>query len=92
MKEHCSNKSYNSIPTRWVDRILSSNFEIGHLPSTKMGSVDFILRESYHIEPNITHCDEHFVVAKRDLMKRSAKNFFSFGINKIISQPRNKLR
>ena len=40
LKEHRSNKSYNSSLSRWVDRILPYQFKIEHLPGAKMGLVD----------------------------------------------------
>ena len=42
MKEHRSNKSYNSRLTRLVDRLLSFDFNIEHITGTKMGLVDYI--------------------------------------------------
>ena len=42
MKEHRSNKSYNSRLTRWVDRLLPFDFNIEHIPGAKMGSLDYI--------------------------------------------------
>ena len=40
MKELRSNKSYSSRLTRWVDRLLPSDFNIEHIPGAKMGLVD----------------------------------------------------
>ena len=45
MKEHRSNKSYNSRLTHWVDRLLPFDFNIEHLPGAKMGLVDYISRQ-----------------------------------------------
>ena len=45
MKEHRSNKSYNSRLTRWVDRLLPFDFNIEHVPRAKMGLVDYISRQ-----------------------------------------------
>ena len=42
MKEKRSNKSYNSRLTRWIDRLLSFQFDNEHLPGAKMGLVDYI--------------------------------------------------
>ena len=48
MKEHRSNKSYNSRLTRWVDRLLPFDFNIEHIPGAKMGLVDYISRQPNH--------------------------------------------
>ena len=45
MKEHWSNKSYNSRLTRWVDLLLPFEFYIEHIPGAKMGLVDYISRQ-----------------------------------------------
>ena len=45
MKEHRSNKSYNSRLTRWIDRLLPFDFNIEHIPGAKMGLVDYISRQ-----------------------------------------------
>ena len=45
-KEHRSNKSYNSLLTRWVDRLLPFDFNIEHMPGAEMGLVDYISRQT----------------------------------------------
>ena len=45
MKEHRSNKSYNSRLTHWIDRLLPFDFNIEHIPGAKMGLVDYISRQ-----------------------------------------------
>ena len=63
MKEHCSNKSYNSRITRWIDRLLPFDFNIEHMPGAKMGLVDYISRQPNQ-EANVTNkYDEEFAVA-----------------------------
>ena len=47
MKENRSNKSYNSRLTRWIDRLLSFQFDIENLPGAKIGLVDYISRQPY---------------------------------------------
>ena len=47
MKEHRSNKSYNSRLTRWVDRLLPFDFNIEHIPDAKMRLVDYILQNDH---------------------------------------------
>ena len=39
LKEHRSNKSYNSRHSRWIDRLFPYNFTIEHMPGAKMGLV-----------------------------------------------------
>ena len=63
MKEHRSNKSYNSRLTRWIDRLLPFDFNIKHIPGAKMGLVDYISRQPNQ-EAKITNkYDEEFAVA-----------------------------
>ena len=63
MKEHRSNKSYNSRVTRWVDHLLPFGFNIEHIPGAKMGLVDYISRQPNQ-EANVTiRYDEEFAVA-----------------------------
>ena len=45
MKEHRSNKSYNSRLTRWAVRLLPFDFNFEHIPGAKMGLVDYISRQ-----------------------------------------------
>ena len=63
MKEHRSNKSYNSRLTRWVDRLLPLDFNIEHIPGAKMGLVDYISRQP-NPEAKVTNkYDDEFAVA-----------------------------
>ena len=75
MKENRSNKSYNSRLTRWVDRLLPFDFSIDHPPGTNMGLVDYISRDPQQQAVNISTYDGQFIVAKLDVIKRSAKRF-----------------
>ena len=75
MRENRANKSYNSRLTRWVDRLLPFDFTIDHLPGSKMGLVDYISRDPQQKAFNISAYDEQFIVAKLDVIKRSAKRF-----------------
>ena len=63
MKEHRSNKSYNSHLTRWVDRILPFDFNIEHIPGAKMGQVDYISRQPNQEAKVTNKYDEEFGVA-----------------------------
>ena len=78
LKEHRSNKSYNSRLSRWIDRLLTYNFTIEHMPRAKMGLVDYISRNPYARAKKISTYDEHFVVATitkiRDSMKHLITN------------------
>ena len=63
MKEHRSNKSHDSRLTRWIDCLLSFDFNIEHIPGAKMGLVDYISRQPNQ-EANVTNkYDEEFAVA-----------------------------
>ena len=63
MKEHRSNKSYNSRLTRWVDRLLPFDFNIKHIPGAKMGLVDYISRQPNQEAKVTNKYDEEFAVA-----------------------------
>ena len=63
MKEHRSNKSYNSRLTRWIDRLLPFDFNIEHIPGAKMGLVDYISRQPNQKAKVTNQCDEEFAVA-----------------------------
>ena len=71
MKEHRSNKSYNSRLTRWVDRLLPFQFDIEHLPGAKMGLVDFISRNPSQKAKKVSTYNEEFIVAKLKLISKS---------------------
>ena len=74
-KECRSNKFFNSRHTRWADQLFAFNFETEHLPCTKMCLVHYISRKPSPLAANTTNYDDQFVVAKLDLVKRSAKRF-----------------
>ena len=63
MKEHRSNKSYNSRLTRWIDRFLPFDFNIEHIPGAKMGLVDYISRQPNQEAKVTNKYDEEFGVA-----------------------------
>ena len=63
LKEHRSNKSYNSRLSRWVDRLLPYQFSIEHLPGAKMGLVDYISRNPYQPAKSVSKYDEEFLFA-----------------------------
>ena len=44
LDEHKSNKTYQSRLTRWVDRLLTYQFKVIHLPGKDMGIVDYLSR------------------------------------------------
>ena len=74
LKEHRSNKSYNSRLSRWIDRLLPYNFTIEHMPGAKMGLVDYISRNPFARAKNISTYDEHFVVATISKIRDSMKH------------------
>ena len=47
LKEHRSNKSYNSRLSRWINRLIHYNFTTEHMPVAKMGLVDYISRNIF---------------------------------------------
>ena len=71
MKEHRSNKYYNSRLTRWVDRHLPFQFDIEHLPGAKMGLLDYISRNPSQKAKKVSTYDEEFIVAKLKLISKS---------------------
>ena len=63
MKEHRSNKSYNSRLTRWIDRLLPFDFNIKHILGTKMGLVDYTSHQPNQEAKVTNNYDEEFAVA-----------------------------
>ena len=63
MKEHRSNKSYNSRLTHWVDRLLPFDFNIEQIPGAKMGLVDYISRQPNQQAKVTNKYDKEFAVA-----------------------------
>ena len=74
LKEHRSNKSYNSRLSRWIDRLLPYNFTIEHMPGAEMGLVDYISRNPFARAKKISTYDEHFVVATISKIRDSMKH------------------
>ena len=77
MKSHCSNKSYNSRLTRWIDRLLPFIFKIDHFPGTRMGLVDYISRQPNQKAESITQYDEEFMVATLSRISDAITTLFS---------------
>ena len=77
LKEHLSNKSYNSRLSRWIDRWLPYNFTIEHMPGAKMGLVDYISRNPFARAKKISTYDEHFVVATISKIRDSMKHLIT---------------
>ena len=71
MKENRSNKCYNSRLTRWVDRLLPFQFDIEHLPGSKLGLVDYISRHPSQKAKNVSTYNEEIIVAKLKLISTS---------------------
>ena len=91
MRENRANKYYNSRLTRWVGRLLPLNFTIDHLPGSKMGLVDYISRDPQQKAVIISVYDEQFIIAKLDVIKRSAKRFLMIAENDIDFAAQNPL-
>ena len=76
LKSHCPNKSYNGRLTRWIDRLLPLDFNIEHIPRTRMGLVDYISRQPNQKAESITQYDEEFMVTTISLHSR--RNYIIF--------------
>ena len=74
LKEHRSNKSYNSHLSRWADRLLPYQFKIEHLPGAKMGLNDYISSNSYQPAKSISKYDEEFLVTTLSRIHNDAKS------------------
>ena len=89
MKQNRSNKSYNSRLTRWIDRLLPSQFDIEKLPGAKMGLVDYFSRHPNQKAKEVSACNEEFIVAKLNLFSASVN---SLNIKSTeIAPPLNRL-
>ena len=82
LKSHRSNKSYNSRLTRWIDRLLPFDFNIEHIPGTRMGLVDYISRQPNQKAKSITQYDEEFMVATIARIRDAITSLFKHS-NKI---------
>ena len=82
LKSHRSNKSYNSRLTRWIDRLLHFDFNIEHIPGTRMGLVDYISRQPNQKAKSVTQYDEEFMVATISRIRDAITSLFSHS-NKI---------
>ena len=89
LKEHRSNKSYNSRLSRWVNRLLPYQFSIEHLPGAKMGLVDYISRNPYQPAKSVSKYDEEFLVATLSSIHSDAQllqqkhNLLAHSLNKL---------
>ena len=71
--------------TRWVDRLLPFQFDIGHLLGAKMGLVDYISRHPSQKAEKVSAYDEEFIVAKIKLISTSI-NALELNNTKFASQ------
>ena len=96
LKSHRSNKSYNSKLTRWIDRLLPFDFNIEHIPGTRMGLVDYISRQPNQKAKSITQYDEEFMVAAISRIRDAITSLFSHSnkipFNKRHTNSKNKLQ
>ena len=77
LKSHRSIKSCNSRLKRWVDRLLPFDFNIEHIPGTRMGLVDNISRQPNQKAKSITQYDEEFMVATISRIRDAITTLFS---------------
>ena len=77
LKEHRSNKSYNSRLSLWRDRLLPHNFTIEQMPGAKMGLVDYISRNPYARAKKISTYDKHFFVLTISKIRDSMKHLIA---------------
>ena len=82
LKSHRSNKSYNRRLTRWIGRLLPFDFNIEHIPGTRMGLVDYISRQPNQKAKSVTQYDEEFMVATISRIRDAITSLFSHS-NKI---------
>ena len=87
-KSHRSNKSYNSRLTRWIDRLLPFDFNIEHIPGTRMGLVDYISRQPNQNAKSVNQYDEEFMVATISRIRDAITSLFNH-VNKIPFQKRH---
>ena len=76
LKSHRSNKSYNSRLTRRIDRFLPFDFNIEHIPGTRMRLVDYISRQPNRKAKGIIQYDEEFMVATISRIRDAIASFF----------------
>ena len=88
LKSHRSNNSYNSRLTRWIDRLLPFDFNIEHIPGTRMGLVDYISRQPIRNAKSVNQYDEEFMVATISRIRDAITSSFSH-VNKIPFQKRH---
>ena len=89
MRDIRGSKSYNSCLTHWVDRHLLFDFSVHHLPSLKMGLVDYISREAQQKVVKISTYEEQFLVAKLDAIKLfllNAENYTDFAARNLLKK------
>ena len=66
-----SSKFHQSRLTRWYDRLIPFNFNIEHIPGTKMGLADYMSHNtSEPAKPPSTY-DEKFIIAQIDIIKET---------------------
>ena len=86
-------KSYNSRLASWIDRLFSSDFTtipIDYLHVSKIGLLDYILRDPQQKTAKISTYDEQFIVTTVDAITVSSKRFCSNTQFKRISRCKRK--
>ena len=70
LKERTS-KIHQSRLTRWYDRLLPFNFNIEHIPDTKMGLADYMSRNPSEPAKPPNEYDENFIIATIDIIRET---------------------
>ena len=77
LERNRSNKSYQSRLTRWVDRLLSYQFEITRIPGRHMSIVDYLSREPTGEPWPESTLDEKFVVTSIEYFHKALDCLYS---------------
>ena len=72
LKERTS-KIHQSRLTRWYDRLIPFNFNIEHIPGTKMGLADNLSRNPSEPAKPPNEYDENFIIATIDIIRETLK-------------------
>ena len=83
------NKTVQSRLTRWVNRSLSFNFKISHIPGKDMGFTDLLSRLPSGKALPPSHYDGNFAVASIDKIQNilSNRDYFNFVNVNIVDRP-----
>ena len=68
--------------TRWYDRLIPFNFNIEHIPGTKMGFADYMSRNPSEPAKPPNEYDENFIIATIDIIRET--------LNKLRNRDRHR--